>query len=275
MSYIDNYINGLKYRWIALEHFENLTDNQIESIADECTRMYSYLHCDHSNFYNYKKKKLLNRYINEEKDNLLLFAAALGKINKLKYLALNGLDINYKNKSNANAYLFASQYGQIEMLKYLDTTTIDKNIKDINGNNAYLYAAAHGHMDIVKYFENKFDIHNKNMFGENAYFLAAKSHNFDLLRYLESLNFNIYEKNNNGHNVYEAFEVFSRIFGNRIHKYLENKVLYKSFSKICSICYEIKDDKFITCKNNHIVHLKCQQLKNRHKCQMCSFKYLI
>ena len=38
---------------------------------------------------------------------------------------------------------------------------------------------------------------------------------------------------------------------------------------------ENKDDKFITCKNNHIVHLTCQQSINRNRCLICSFKYLI
>ena len=54
-----------------------------------------------------------------------------------------------------------------------------------------------------------------------------------------------------------------------------DKILYHDYSKICSICYENKVDVFITCKNNHIVHLKCQQQKNKDRCLNCSFKYLI
>ena len=138
--YIDQHIYNLEFAWSALKDYEKPTYKQIESINDGCIRMYSYFYCDHPNFYDYKKKNLLNRYINYKNDNLLLFAAALGKINKLKYLVSHGFDINYKNMDGINAYLIASQFGQIEMLKYLDTTCIDKNIKDCDGNNAYLYA---------------------------------------------------------------------------------------------------------------------------------------
>jgi ankyrin repeat protein len=212
----------------------------------------------------------------------------------LKYLVSCGFDINYKSENNINVYLFAAQHGQIEMLKYLDTTTIDKNTKDTNGNNAYLYAAAHGHIDVLKYFGNKFDIHIKNRHVKNAYYLAALRNNIDVMIYLESLNINIYEKDNNYCNVYDAslikFDFWKTpinkyseyLDGEKIREYLESKVLYNGFSKICSICYIDKNYKFlpcknifITCKNNHIVHLKCQQKHDRNRCLMCSAKYLI
>ena len=261
----------LKLDWNLLKYSNCLSNNQIKSIDNDCVRMYLYCYYDYPNFYNYKKKKLLNRYINNEKDNLLLFAAAFGKLDILKYLILNGLDINHKNKSNTNAYLIAAQSGQLEILKYLDATTIDKNIKDSNGNNAYLCAAYGGHVDVLKYFENKFDIYSKNLIGFNAYFMAGVSNSINVMIYLESLNFNIYEKDNYNYNIYE------RCWGrqNDTCKHLENIFLYLGFSKICSICYENKDDKFITCKNNHIVHLTCQQSINRNRCLICSFKYLI
>jgi hypothetical protein len=74
----------------------------------------------------------------------------------------------------------------------------------------------------------------------------------------------------NLHYIYDPTLNKSEIF-----EYLENKFLYFGYSKICSICYEIRDNKFITCKNNHIVHLKCQQLKNPYNCLLCSAKYVI
>jgi ankyrin repeat protein len=335
------YISALKYKWRALKQYDKLTVDQIKLLDNDCERMYLYFYCDHPNFYNYKKKKLLNRYINDECDNLLLFAAALGKIDALKYLVLSGLNINYKNKydlnacliaaqfgqvemlkylvsyglnincenkhdlngclivaqhghvemlkylvscgfdinykseNNMNVYLCAAQHGQIEMLKYLDTTTIDKNTKDTNGNNAYLCAAYGGHISVLKYFENKFDIHYKNLAGENAYFMASGSNDNNVMIYLESLNINIYEKANTGHTVYDLWSRCGSVRGKNITSFLLNKSKYTGYSKICSICYEIKDDKFITCKNNHIVHLECQRQKDRNRCLMCSAKYLI
>jgi ankyrin repeat protein len=264
-------IRYLKYNWPSLHHYDNLTVEQIKLLDNDCERMYLYFYYNHPNFYNYKKKKLLNRYINKKKDNLLIFAAALGKLDALKYLVLNGLDINYKNKHNVNAYIIAAQFGQIEILKYLDTTTIDKNIKDTNGNNAYLCAAYGGHINVLKYLKNKFDIYCKNIAGINAYCMAAIANHINAMKYLESLNFNIYEKNNDGYNIYESYCAPYSL----VCEYLENKFLYLDHSKICSICHEIKNDKFITCKNNHIVHLKCQQKNDRNRCLMCSFRYVI
>jgi hypothetical protein len=236
----DIYITCLKSDWHNLNYLPILTVEQIKSINNDCARMYLYIWCDHPNFYNYKKK-LLNRYINKKKDNLLLFAAALGKINVLKYLVSCGFDINYKNEYHMNAYIAAAEFGQLEMLKYLNTIINNKNIKkkNININYAYLYAARNGHIHVLKY--------------------------------LESLNFDIYKKYDYGDNLYQKYYKLS--YATRV--YLENKFLYKSYSKICSICYKIKDNKFITCKNNHIVHLKCQQKHDRNRCLMCSSKYVI
>jgi hypothetical protein len=107
--------------------------------------------------------------------------------------------------------------------------------------------------------------------------LACYHGQVETAKYLENKNINIYGITNNGLNAYQiAAQIFSsKQYRHEVIAYLENKFLYKSYSKICSICYEIKDDKFITCKNNHIVHLKCQQLINRNRCLMCSAKYVI
>ena len=93
-----------------------------------------------------------------------------------------------------------------------------------------------------------------------------------MLEYFLQSGHDIYTKNYRGENAYMLAEIYGRL---KTSNYLENKVLYLGHSKICSICYKSKDDKFITCKNNHIVHLKCQQQKNRHRCLMCSFRYVI
>jgi hypothetical protein len=177
--------------------------------------MYLYCYYNYPEFYNYKKKKLLNRYINERKFNLILFAVWCGHLDILKYLISSGLNINYK---------------------------------DIHGNNSYVYAMYRCNIEIMKY--------------------------------LETTNINIYHRN---HKLQNACDVFRIIYGysstmlscSEIYKHIINKTKYIGVSKICSICYEYKNDIFITCKNNHIVHLNCQRIKNRNRCLMCSSKYLI
>ena len=92
-----------------------------------------------------------------------------------------------------------------------------------------------------------------------------------MMKYLETININIYVRDNDsGDSVCEMVPLHSEIC-----IYIMNKSKYTGYSKICSLCYEYKDDTFITCKNNHIVHLDCQIQKDKNKCLMCSTKYII
>jgi ankyrin repeat protein len=302
---MDTYIMAIKTSWDSLKSLAKLTNNQIKSIDNDCIRMYLYCYYDYPEFYNYKKKKLLNRYINEDKENLMLFASFIGNIDLIIYLEQNGLDINHKAKNYADAYLISSKLGHIhileylesrganintidkwlhnsyilaarfnklDVLKYLETKCVDKYKRNCDGFNAYLVAACSGHVNILKYFlQSNHDIYVKNYNGDNAYLLAATYGHLDAFKYLETLDFDIYEKyKDNNMNAYQVASSRPKII-----EYLESKVLYLGYQKICSICYETKDDKFITCKSNHIVHLKCQQSIYRHMCAMCSFRYVI
>ena len=262
--------------------------------------MYLYCFYNYPEFYNYKKKKLLDRCININGDNLLLLSAFIGHIHILEYLESRGFKINtkykdvynvycvaakydqldtikylskkYINKNSINlsrAYLTASYYGHLDIVKYLQTTDIDSNIKNRYGNNVLLTAITSGHVHLVQYFlQNGYDMYIENRYGHDAYMAAAISGHLDIMKYLETLNNNININYYNRHIIWNHART-------DITDHLENKFLYRGYSKICSICYDIKDNKFITCKNNHIVHLTCQQSKNRNKCLNCSFKYVI
>jgi hypothetical protein len=166
----------------------------------------------------------------------------------------NKLINTHYNIYKDNLLLLASYFGKIKIIKYLLKRGFDINYKNVYAKNAYLHACIGGKLETVKYLEKKnINIYQLSSYKkENAYQCA--SNRPQIIEYL-------------------AYQCASN--RPKIIEYLESKVLYLGHQKICSICYEIKDDKFITCKNNHIVHLKCQQLINRNRCLMCSARYLI
>jgi hypothetical protein len=202
---MDDYETCLKSRWYDLKDLPDLTVEQIKDYDNDCIRMYLFCYYNYPEFYNYKKKKLLNRYININKDNLIIFAAWCGHLDILKYLISSGLNINYKNKYNCTAYMYSAFNNKIESMKYLETKKI-----------------------------------------------------------------NIYQRDIYLRNVCNNLNICSDVY-----TYIINKTKYTGVSKICSICYEIKDVPLIACKNNHIVHLDCQRINNKNRCLMCSAKYLI
>ena len=297
---MDIYSDCLKNDWPQLKSLPVLTVEQIKECDDDCIRMYLYCFYNYPEFYNYKKKKLLDRCININGDNLLLLSAFIGHIHILEYLESRGFKINtkskdvynvycvaakynqldtikylskkYINKNSINlshAYLTASYYGHLDIVKYLQTTDIDSNIKNRYGNNVSLTAITSGHIHLVQYFlQNGYDMYVENLYGHDAYMAAAIYGHLDIMKYLETLNNNININYYNRHIIWNYAKT-------DITDHLENKFIYSGFLKICSICYDVKNDKFITCKNNHIVHLTCQQFKNRNKCLNCSFKYVI
>ena len=303
---MDIYSDCLKNDWSQLKSLPVLTVEQIKECDDDCIRMYLYCFYNYPEFYNYKKKKLLNRCININKENLLLYSAFIGNIQQFEYLESNNLNIQYTNKDNFNVYLMAAKngqlefikhiitkniskdivdkmehlnvylmavkYGHIDVVKFLETTDINTNSKGIYGDTAYLVASYSGHVDLLKYLGNKCNIYEENYEHDNAYDLAISFGHVEVLKYLEKVNYNIYKIDNYGYNNLQIANIMSR---HNVCDYLENKFIYSGFLKICSICYDVKNDKFITCKNNHIVHLTCQQFKNRNKCLNCSFKYVI
>jgi hypothetical protein len=194
-----------------------LTVEQIKVLDNDCIRMYLFCYYNYPEFYNYKKKKLLNRYITRNKENLILFSAWCGHLNIVKYLIVSGLNINHKSMSGNNAYMYAFYNSKIEIVKYLETTNI----------NIY-----------------QRDIWFRTICG------ALCKHNYSGDR----------------STMFKQSETYRHVI---------NKIKYSGYSEICSICYECKGDIFITCKNNHIVHLECQIQKDENRCLMCPAKYLI
>jgi hypothetical protein len=148
---MDDYETCLKSRWYDLKDLPDLTVEQIKDYDNDCIRMYLFCYYNYPEFYNYKKKKLLNRYININKDNLIIFAAWCGHLDILKYLISSGLNINYKNKYNCTAYMYSAFNNKIESMKYLETKKINiyqrtdwlKNIRDYINIEINVYTFTH------------------------------------------------------------------------------------------------------------------------------------
>lgn len=271
---MQQYIDCLKDDWNKLKTLPKPTVDQIKSRYSDTLEMYLYCLYDYHEFYNYKELKLLNRTINEKNDNLLLFVVAIGKLEILKYLISCGVDIDYKNVHKHNIYSYASMYNQVNILEYLNSICSDKNKADIFNYDAYYLAVAIGNIDVIKYFMKLESLKLKEYTIKHLYLSASLYSHVHILKYLEN-KVDIYVKNICGKNAYDV-ACSGIAFGHEnAVKYFENKVLYLGYSKICSICYGEKDDKFIVCKNNHIVHLKCQQSINRHRCLACFTKYIL
>ena len=161
-------------------------------------------------------------------------------------------------------------YKKKKLLRYIN----------IHKDNLLLFSAWCGHVSIVKYLILcGFDINYKNVQGNNAYMSAAYDHKSEMMMYLETTNINIYQCNTelkNACDILTCYEnVSTKYSRSGMYRHIIDKIKYTGCSKICSICYEYKDQIFITCKNKHIVHLECQAERNKNKCSMCLAKFLI
>jgi len=192
-----------------------------------------------------------------------------GEWNRIQHLPVLTIDqIKDINDDCTRMYLLC-YYNYPEFYNYTEKLQLSRHITDMN-YNLIIFAAYVGNLKALQYLYSKgVDFNYKPVDNVNAYMVACTKNNIELLKFLETTNIDIHQVSKYG----TAYS-FSCI-GITARTYLENKFLYTGFSKICSICYEIKDDKFITCKNNHVVHLKCQKEKGINRCLMCSSKYLL
>jgi predicted Fe-Mo cluster-binding NifX family protein len=145
------------------------------------------------------------------------------------------------NKNNDNLYLMASFGGHVEVMEYLENKGVDTTIKNNHGNNAYLMASQGGQIKVMKYLEMKgFDINVENNYGSNAYSLAYKK----------------------GHS--------------KVIEYLENKKYKKNITEIhndCIVCMSNNNDKYISCKFMHDIHVECQKKSGKSHCLICFYEY--
>lgn len=343
---IKKYIKILKSgNWEKLieENYPALTVEQIKTIPNDCVRMYLYCLYNHPEIYNYKHGKLLNRYIDTNRTNLLFIVCATGNIELFKYLCKFNLYADYttlyyvaiyfKNihiqqliqKRRIDIYIKILKKGEFFRLLYFASyiplkrseieTIKEDNVKmyfyclynlpeiynykkkrllnrfiDCGKTNILFIASATGNLEIVKHLiKYGVNINHKNKNNCDAYGYACKYNNMHIVKYLEKNNIDSYQNLDKMLKIYLYVKMFNKY---EIYDHIENKFLYNGPIKICSICYENKQNKFITCNNNHVVHLLCHQklygcysnnkvhvtcseTNTLHRCHFCSFKYCV
>lgn len=103
-----------------------------QSAIDYINKVEELYSTDFTSFTDYKNKEVLN------------IAAISGYIDVIKYLHINGCDINY----NSQALRRSSENGHIEIVKYLVQQGADINMFD---GHALTWAVYYGHLEVVKY----------------------------------------------------------------------------------------------------------------------------
>jgi len=109
---------------------------------------------------------------------VLMAASNAGKIEIVKYLVINGADINIIDKSEygASALKNASSKGYLDIVKYLVVNGADVNLQVNNGSTALMSASALGDIGIVKYLVvNDADVNIQNYEGTTALVWASST----------------------------------------------------------------------------------------------------
>jgi ankyrin repeat protein len=107
--------------------------------------------------YEYTKKRQYSRFINENKDNLLLVASYASTPCFVEYIICKlGFDYHYTNNLGQNAILIACKAGNFDVIQYLYTIMprTEWFLHDDYGYNALHYASMSGNVKTVEFLLN-------------------------------------------------------------------------------------------------------------------------
>ncbi len=120
---------------------------------------------------------IINKSISKEKaslNKLLLSASFYGNLETVKYLILNGADIEATDKLGETALMLAARTGHLELVRHLIDNGANINHRDNRDRTVLMYAVSNVHLEIVQYLVGKgADMNAKNQYGENAVMLAG------------------------------------------------------------------------------------------------------
>nr|MCR4623607.1 ankyrin repeat domain-containing protein [Alphaproteobacteria bacterium] len=116
----------------------------------------------------------------------LWFATEKGRLDILKYLIRNKIDLEVRNKKKNTPLLSTSkQISNWETFKYLIDHGANVNAQDKKELTALYYAASGGHENIVKYLvEHGADPNKGNEFKDTPLLRATKRRHDDIVKYL-------------------------------------------------------------------------------------------
>ena len=114
-------------------------------------------------------------------------AAKEGKVNRVKAMLANGVNVNAKNPSGRTALMGAAYYGNRKIVRELIVEGVDVNQADEQGKTALMLAVANQRLDVVEDLlyagaDVKLEDKNKN----TALKIAEKTKNKELTKLLES-----------------------------------------------------------------------------------------
>ncbi len=126
----------------------------------------------------------------------LISAVRKRNLDTIKYLLLNGADINAKNSQGYTSLMFASTIAWREDIVklLLSQSYIDVNIQDPYGNTALILAAVRGAKNIVKILllHPSININVKNNNGDEAVILAKRYGHKNIVKLLYDYEYKIF-----------------------------------------------------------------------------------
>ncbi|MBN9542526.1 MAG: ankyrin repeat domain-containing protein [Alphaproteobacteria bacterium] len=123
----------------------------------------------------------------DENNNLLHFASAIGNLETVIYLINNGIKADIKNRWKSTPAYYAVEYGKLEVVKYLiNETNVNINIKHFNGDTLLHQASMRGYFEIIKYLieEKNMNVDILNNSRETPLKYASRNGHLKTVKYL-------------------------------------------------------------------------------------------
>lgn len=143
-----------------------------------------------------KQREGISQGVNEQ----LLQAADSGKVNIIRKLIKEGVNINAQDTKGRTATMIATYNNDIETAKVLIEAGADVNIQDNMKNNPFLYAGAEGYIELLKLtIDAGADPAITNRYGGTALIPASEHGYVDVVKLLlDNTNIDINHVNNLG-----------------------------------------------------------------------------
>ena len=152
------------------------------------------------------KEKLLEKInssqlsdLNNDITQKFYSAASLGKLERLKSIIAQGIDVNIKNKIGITPLMMASENGNPSIIRELLANKADVNKRAANGGTAIMNAAEKGNISALKLLiEHGGNLNNSNEIGLNSLMIAARRGHIMVVKELLDRGVDINAKTANG-----------------------------------------------------------------------------
>ena len=133
--------------------------------------------------------ELISKHTNQSGDNKEIMTffdyVALGDIEKVKSLILEGINVNAKTQNGSTALFWASAKGHREIAELLIQNGADVNAKIRSGQTPLILACQNGHRDVVELLLNKeADTNVKNNAGRTPFDIATNRGHTEIVELL-------------------------------------------------------------------------------------------